>query len=466
MNKQEEQIAEEFTEETVAATNFTYLNEKGKEKVSITNVVNALLFKYEFKTVYGTKSETIYYFTGGIWENTGATVIKVTTEKLLEGYCKNNIVQEVLGKIKRKTEIDYNKFNTIPNNLLCINNGIINLDNGEFMEHNSKYYFQSKFDIDYIPKADCPKIKEFIEETFYPEHIPLIQEWLGYIPYRNHFKKKAMIIFGDKNTGKTVFLNIVTKFVGLHNLAGLSLHQIAAGDKFALRFLHNKYVNLYDDLSSEDLGCGGGFKMATGGGLITGEIKFGDMFQFFTFAKNMFATNEIPPVNEIDDMAYYLRWLPIPCDNIVEKEDQNEFLIDELTTPEEMSGLLNWALEGLKRLLENKKFTYDKNVDEIKAIMIRHSNPIMEFIQDCIYEKAENNVDKTTMFEYYTHFCKIRNKMRLSKRQLSIHLVKHTKYILDLHDSKKRYWKNVDLCVNCDIYDAFQKSIRDKNKKL
>jgi hypothetical protein len=32
------------------------------------------------------------------------------------------------------------------------------------------------------------------------------------------------------------------------------------------------------------------------------------------------------------------------------------YLVDKLTTEEELQGLLNWALEGLERLLMNKTF--------------------------------------------------------------------------------------------------------------
>ena len=49
-------------------------------------------------------------------------------------------------------------------------------------------------------------------------------------------------------------------------------------------------------------------KLQQGGGLITAEHKFGDTFQFFNFAKPLFACNKIPSVEDVDDEAYYERW--------------------------------------------------------------------------------------------------------------------------------------------------------------
>ena len=46
----------------------------------------------------------------------------------------------------------------------------------------------------------------------------------------------------------------------------------------------------------------------------TAEYKFGDSFQFLNFAKHTFATNKIPSVEDVDDAAYYDRWIPIAFD--------------------------------------------------------------------------------------------------------------------------------------------------------
>ena len=125
---------------------------------------------------------------------------------------------------------------------------------------------------------------------------------------------------GKKDTGKTITLNALTSFIGEFNKTGLSLQKISNGTDFNRLSLKDKYSNIYDDLSSKDLNDGGNFKVATGGGFISGEEKFGDYSQFENYAKLTFATNKIPPVKDNDDMAYYSRWIVLRYDNLPEKK--------------------------------------------------------------------------------------------------------------------------------------------------
>jgi len=452
-------------EPTQSFVEFTY-NSEGKivgVKVLVPNVVDYLTEEYDFKTIFGSKTEEIFVYQDGIYTKNGREVIQTQTEKLLGEYCTNHYVIEILEKIKRLSAIPKEDFDKIPEELICLENGILNLKTREFLKHNPKYYFKSKIPVEYNQKADCPKIKKFFEEVLYPEDIKVIQEWLGFSLYRRYFIKKAVILFGDTDTGKTVALNLLARFIGEKNTAGISLQRISAGDKFALSSLKDKCVNIFDDLSSKDL-IAGGFKIATGGGYITAEHKFGDPFQFLNFAKHTFATNKIPSIKEIDvdDKAYYNRWMPIPFDNKIEKSKQDNFLIEKLTTKGELGGLLNFVLEGLDRLLKSGKFSFDKSAEEIRRIMERYGNPLSAFCQDVLIRKDGNKISKETMFELYTWYVNENRLARLSKEQLGRRLGKHLTYILSKTGSKERYWENVDINPNIDTLDSFPFTYRGK----
>lgn len=433
-----------------------------KVNVSVSKVAYYLLNKYDFKTIFETKSEKIYLFSEGIYVKDGRETIQTQTEKILGQYCTNHYISEIVEKIKRKTAIPREKFENVIEELICLENGVLNLKTGKFEEHNPDYYFKVKLPIEYNSKADCPKIKNFFEETLYPDDVKVIQEWFGYCLYRRYFIKKAMISFGITDTGKSVMLNLLSRWLGENNISGLSLQRISSGDKFRLVSLFNKYSNVFDDLTSEDM-IAGGFKIATGGGNITAEHKFGDQFLFRTYAKLIFAGNKIPAIKEIDseDSAYYDRWLPIPFDNQIPKSKQDKFLIDKLTTKKELSGLLNYALKGLKRLLENGQFSYKKDWKEIKQIMERHSNSLSAFCQDVLIEKQGNKISGEIMYEIYCAYVKMegenRGFARLSREQLGRRLSKYAPYILAKR-SKKRYWENVDISklhIKDDTLDAF-----------
>ena len=227
--------------------------------------------------------------------------------------------------------------------------------------------------------------------------------------------------------------------------------QRLAADKFAAAHLYNKHINIYDDLSFKDINDNGSFKIATGGGLITGEYKFGDQFQFESYSKLTFSCNKIPSVKDANDEAYFSRWIVIPFNKAVPKPDK--FLMDKLSTPEEMSGLLNFALEGLKRLLENQCFSYQKDPEEIKTEMLRSGSVIANFAYDCLKEDQGAWISKNDM---YSEFAKYAGTLKLPAGSIidfGRKLPKYATFILDSKQNKDTGWKGASLKKDDSISD-------------
>lgn len=437
--------------------------------VEIDAVVDTIRYNNNFVTIFGKKHEEIWSYEEGIWKLTGREVIQTECEELLETWAKTKVVNEIIAKIKRQTAISREEFDNIPKELLPLKNGILNFKTGDFFEYSPKYYFKTKIDVEYNETLNCPEWLNFIEQTFYPEDVPVVQEWIGFCLYRDYFIKKGFIGIGVGDTGKSVFQNVLLKFFGTQNTSGLNLQKIVKDNNFSKSSLYNKYLNLYDDMSANDINEGGGFKMVTGRSPITAEYKFGDEFQFINFAKMTFCCNKIPPIKDTDDLTYYNRWLPIPFDNVVPESEQDKFLIEKLTTPEEFSGILNWALIGLKRILENGRFSYNKTPEEIKSIMDRSSHPLAEFTQDCLEEEQGSKITKEIMFQIYTEWAKQKNKSRETIERLGRNLPRYCKFLLDGRQGKIRYWDNVKIksglevekmILNSDTYDTYSKNIR------
>lgn len=431
--------------------------------VDIDAVVNDLRASFSFQTIYGKNNEDIYFYEDGIWTNSGREVIESEVETLLGSYAKTKVVNEIVKKIKRQTSISFEEFNQIPEELIPLQNGILNFKSGEFFDYSPKYYFKSKLTPKYDPKAECPIFMNFLNETLAPEDIPAIQEWYGFTLYRRYFIKKGVIFVGDGDTGKTVLLTNLIKFIGTQNTTGINLQRITNEDKFALASLHNKYLNAYDDLSSKDINNGGGFKIVTGGGYNTAEVKFGDPFQFINFAKMTFSCNKIPSIKDSDDWAYYNRFMPFEFNNIVDPENQDKFLIDKISTEQELSGILNWAIEGLNRLLVNNKFSYNKTPAEVKRIMDRSSDSLSGFVQDCLIKCDGAKITKEVMFEIYSYWADKKGITGYSKEQIGRRLEKVCPFIA-AKTGTIRFWENADInwenmknIKELDTLDTFKK---------
>jgi len=440
------------------------LNRAGKrivEGVNIDKVAEYIEKKFDIRTIFGIREESIEVYNDGVWTVKGRGIIKAEVERLLGIYSRNNTVNEVLEKIKRRTEKPREEADNIPDFKRCVKNGVLdleNVDNIKFLEHSKDYNFRNKFPIEYNPSATCVKILEFIKETFYEDDIPKIQEWFGLHLIRRYAFKRAVIFHGPKNTGKTVVLNLLTNFLG-DNVSGLSLQEISRGKPFDLLALKDKDGNICDDLSSGDMKAIGGFKMAVGDGWINGEMKFGDKCRFRNTAKDTNACNKIPNSGEdIDDEAYYERIILIPVENVIPKDKMNKKLIDELTTPEELSGLLNWAIEGYIRLLKQNGFSNEKTPEETKFLMLQKGNSLAEFSAEVLIQCDGEKIDKETLYQVYCNWCH-NHKPRLSpdsKDKIGKTLTKFCSYALPSSNGKERYWLNVK--IN-DSYYTFQKNM-------
>ena len=462
-NKGNVEIETEIKNSEISKENF--LIEKGENKktgeieysVDIDAVAEYLISEHYFKTWFGVKADYSFAFDGRVFNQDARGIVKVECEKLLENHCKRNVVDEIFEKIKRKTKINREEFEKTNDNFICFQNGVWDIEGKKLLPHDPKYNFQTHIPRVYDENAECPLWMKFVNETIYPEDIPVMQEWFGFILYREYFIKKGIILVGKQDTGKSVLLDTVIEFIGERNKTGLSLQKITNGSDFTKLSLRNKHLNCFDDLSSKDLNDGGAFKVATGGGYISGEEKFGEYQQFRSFAKQMFATNKIPPVRDNDDLSYFGRWIVFQFDNVPEKLDG--FLRKKLWTESEMSGILNWALDGLYRILENQKFSYNKTNEETKKVMEMSGYPLVAFESEVLGWENGAIVTKEDMFKVYSAWCEKTKRPRLSKEMLGRQLGKYCHYITS-QGGAKRVWKNAKIKVDFGVLDEIEENCR------
>ncbi len=457
--------------EAVIVDGFWAMGDNGKRKLIHNELAKKILEDYNIISVGNDKPE-LYFFNGKYYECGGGSFIGKKCQELTEGCLKNFDVNEVVGQIERMTNVGREIFSTVPNNIICVENGVLDIDNLNLKEHSPDYYFTSGLNHTYDPNAECKKVMAFLEEVLDENDVILIQELLGFCLYREYFIKKAFIFWGVGDTGKTTLIKLIIHFIGELNKSGVSLHKILY-DKFAAYGLYGKHLNVYDDLSFKDIKETGSFKIATGGGYLPVEKKFGEGFDILTFAKLLFATNKFSAVVDADDMAYYGRWVIVPFEKVFDNEnpktDRN--ILKELTTDKEMSGLLNWALDGLKRLLEKGNFSYTLSAEENKMIMEKNSSTIVAYIHDCLKEQQDGWIATQDL---YSSYCDYTNDKGLSKTETLDKFSKDLTKRLTFAIAKQKdviYEGKKKLNVRCwlhitNTYNTFLKSYIDKNKEI
>ncbi len=378
-----------------------------------------LISKYNFKTISGKKDDEMYVYMNGIYEGYGRDAIRIEVQKALGSLCKNHSVSEVIGKVARKTLTERENMSCKDTNLICVENGVLDLEKMELMPHNPEYRFMSKIPVFYKKGVKCSKIIDFLSKVIVEEDELAIQEWFGFMLYREYFVKKAVILRGPRDTGKTSFLNLVLKFIGEKNVSNKSMQKLAEG-KWQVAKLYNKHANVADDLNSEDIYNMGIFKQLTGRSSIDGEYKFGDSFEFINWAKLMNGCNKIPKIKgDEDDEAFWDRWMIFDFDNVFDKKDKNTNpdIINRITTQKEMSGLLNWAIEGLKRLQKKKYFSYRRDWEENRRIMQGEASSVAKFSSECLIGDIESWISNYEFYEVYKEYCRLNSITNIESDQ-------------------------------------------------
>ena len=154
--------------------------------------------------------------------------------------------------------------------------------------------------------------------------------------------------------------------------------------------------------------------MVSGIDTVDAENKYQQSFKFKNAAKLGFSANNLPEGPK--DPAWYERLCLIECLNKfrgTEKEDKH--LIDKLTTDTELSGFLNLALEGLKKLIKNDKFSYNKTFEETEKEYSLNSNPVAFFMEERT-ERSTADIDSTML---YLHILTGANRTKKTEFQTS-----------------------------------------------
>lgn len=401
--------------------------------------------KYDIITV-GENELEMFLYRDGVYFQARNEIIYPEIQRILGPLVNQSAKLECFNKIAGMTMHPRTVFTGAPLNFINLANGVYDRDTKTLLPHSPTYKFTHKFPIVYDATATCLLTNIFLDQILDPEQRLTVEEWIGYFFLRNYQFKKAIIFVGEGDTGKTTLLEVLTYLLGPENISSVTLQKMA-GDKFAAVNLFERHANLVDELSARDISDTASFKIATGGGSISGERKFGNAFSFLNHSKLTFATNKIPDVKDFDDDAYFARWMPIRFEKTIEKKIPN--FIKSLSTESERSGLFNLAMAGLDRLLENGRFSYNKTSLDTKLEMMRSSSSIAQFAAEKCVREDGAELSKEDMYDAYTDFCSKRDVAAETMKMLGTRLPTYVSFISEgkmmssMGPSRERCWRNV-----------------------
>lgn len=90
-----------------------------------------------------------------------------------------------------------------------------------------------------------------------------------------------------------------------------------------------------------------------------------------------------------------------------------------MTTPEELSGILNWALEGLQRLIREQHFTTSKTVEETRRQYVEGSDPVKAFVETQLEPATGKFEPRDEVYNAFLKWCRKRKLPTVGKAAFS-----------------------------------------------
>jgi len=275
-----------------------------------------------------------------------------------------------------------------------------------------------------------------------PELALVVFEAFGYAATTSNALQKAFMFLGAGGGGKSTLLLVLTAYLGRDNVSNVPLHRLE--DRFGPACLFGKLANVFADLDSAALRSSSVFKSIVGGDRISAERKFGDPFDFTPYARLFFSANEAPPTAD-HTSAYFRRWQILPFERTFNEDEMDRALFSKLTTPAELSGILNRSLEVLPDLLARGAFSPSAASERAGEAFRTDSDSVAGFVSEALRLDPDLRAIQSTVFPAYRSWCEESNRRPLGKQKFNRRLREILPAVYEGKVGAVRYWHGFEL---------------------
>ena len=380
----------------------------------VLSIENALKFAEQNRWGLCKNHDFIYLYNGTFW----AEIDKETFQKFLGEAAEQMGVAKFSARFYQFREQLFKQFLStayLPTPQSNKDTVLINLKNGTFeispTGTNLRPFDRSDFityqlPFEYNPQAKAPLFEAYLNRVLPDkERQRVLSEYLGYVFIKHGGRLKleaALILYGTGANGKSVFYEVTNALLGAENVSSYSLQELTDDLGYYRAMIANKLVNYASEINGKLEADK--FKKMVSGEVIPARLPYGKPMLLTNYAKFIFNCNELPKDVEHTN-AYFRRWLIIPFDVTIPKAEQDSELHTKIIETE-LSGVFNWVLEGLNRLLEQKRFSEceaaQKAVEQYKI----ESDSVQMFLNEHEYKvSAVNEMPLKDLFSEYRNYC-------------------------------------------------------------
>lgn len=409
---------------------------------------NVSLGDTQYSFIYCREEGKLYIYEDGVWRMVFDMEALLLITQIKSFIWTNNYTisarKQLIDNLKLLVQKPLSDFNQ--NGFLNFPSGLLDISGNNFLSHSKDIINTIRLPYAYDQLAECPLWLKTLLEVFEgnEEKVNILQEFFGYCLIRDTKQRKALLLLGESNCGKSTILWILRNMIGDKNCSSVSINLI--NNPQYTSTLMNKLCNIDTDVSSDAKSYEEQFKKITGGEPINCSPKYIPTFEFYPYCKIVLAANSFPRITD-HSSAFYNRLILIPCDRIFTEEEQNKDLPELLK--QELPGILQWAIKGLHRLNKRGRFEHNRFMTDAVKELREESNPIDIFFEDTIEIDLSGHaeIEKGELYKKYDEWCRSNGNHPMAANRFSQSVQQKYSKITPKntmsHTLMKRVWKNL-----------------------
>lgn len=299
----------------------------------------------------------------------------------------NNVVDALKAAALLSNDIDDpawldGRRDPMASEMVACKNGLLHVNNRTLIPPDPRFFSRTVLALDYDVRAPVPvEWLKFLTSLWPndPAAINTLQEIFGYIVSGRTDLQKIMLILGPPRAGKGTIARILTELVGQRNIASPTL--MSLGSHFGLQPLIGKSLAIIGDARIDGKGSKEIVSKLLG---VSGEDSISidrKNRSYWTGRLNtrfLILTNEIPNLRDAGG-ALASRFVPLYLtESWLGREDSDL----ERRLRLELSGIMNWALDGLDRVKASGGISVPASSDDVVRMIHDTTSPVALFLEE------------------------------------------------------------------------------------
>ena len=230
-----------------------------------------------------------------------------------------------------------------------------------------------------------------------------LQQALGYLLVKGIKLEKVIFLYGTGANGKSVIHDVLSGLLGEESLSNYSINNLTDENGYFRAKLKDKLINYGTDIDLSKINAGV-FKTLASGEPINCRLPYKEPFIMKNYAKLIFNLNDISDVKIENTHGFFRRFLFIPFETTIPKDQQDKQLAKKLL--QNKAGILNWILDGTREVIKNEEIFESQECQDFLLKFKNEPTAFERFLLDKhVKTSSSQTMLSTDIYDAYNDKC-------------------------------------------------------------